>query len=278
MSLFSVHLTQPSVAKDIENFYIESVVENNIPRGSFIKIAPSSTTILRNNNDVDDDETKEERANILIQNQKILSNPFFRNTHFINNDPNINLDDVEWITPARRKEFPGSDSEARDYDSVELNMRSRNKLEHQLENLQKHQKLEPEEQTTTTKHHRENQEQENDNAIIQRKVRQLQDEEYNKTEKEKDMLHPLQTDDTEVLKVDNDDCDGNNNNNNNDDDDKRINTWRQLSTFSAGSSVYKNWSLTLQQLPLTYQVDESDDFSEQDNDNIDDNTITVYFR
>lgn len=257
-----VQLAQPQSAKDIENFHVESVVDNNIPRGGFIDASLFSNPYTPSN-------SKQQKPQ--QQNQKLLlGNQFYRPNHFIKSG----IDDVEWLSPGRRKPI---------VDHVDKNL---NKLEHQLAKLQKYPGNGQEQQISQII-------QEEQKKLFLRPSDSGSLEDYNVIQTKVQQPHE-EASLASVESLDKVDGDGNNNNGNDDNDDdcdnnkksgdnKRVNVWKQVELFQAGNAISKNWSLTVQELVLDTefeQQDESDDvMSEQQQiRDGDDNVVTVYFR
>lgn len=252
-----VQLAQPQTAKDIENFYVESVVDNNIPRGAFTDDASSLFP-----NRYTPSNSKQQQ-----QNQKLLSNN--HPNHFIK----TGLDDVEWLSPGRRKA-----------DNINLD-KNLNKLEHQLAKLQnKH---------SGNLQHEGTQEEQKKLFLQPSDSGSLED--YNviqtKVQAAAESLHKVEEDDdnssnnNENNDDNDDDCD---NNNNKSGDNKRVNVWKQVELFQAGNALSKNWSLTVQELVLDTEFEQQDGGAEESDDVMseqqqqirdgEDNVVTVYFR
>uniref|UniRef100_A0A336MRE4 CSON003570 protein n=1 Tax=Culicoides sonorensis TaxID=179676 RepID=A0A336MRE4_CULSO len=262
-----VRLLQQTSSIDIEKFYIESIVDNNIPRGSFID-ATSQLPIKSN--------------------QKfLLNNELYKINHHKNK---LRVDeDVEWLSPARRK-YPEQNNQNLDKNS--------NKLEHQLGKLQQKHPLnnerEKEEEQNKLINLRPSSsssgssatslEDYNNNNIQTQVQHEKQQKTHDKILLEVDSLHKVDDDDNNNNNNENndndDDCD--NNNNNKSGDSKTVNVWKQDELFQAGNIVSKNWSLTVQELVLDtefeHQPEDAEVLNEQREHSGDDNVVNVYFR
>lgn len=205
--------------------------------------------------------------------QHLPDNRFYRSTnHFIKSE----IDDVEWLSPGRRKPVVNNAN-------LDKNL---NRLEHQLAKLQQKHSGSPQDEQLLI-------EQEEQKKIFLQPSNSASLEDYNVIQ-----TKVQETSSSARYQVDDDDNNENNGNDDNDDDEddcdnnnnksgdnKRVNVWKQVELFQAGNAISKNWSLTVQELVLDTEFeqqhdDEGDDVMSEQRQirNGDDDGVTVYFR
>lgn len=200
--------------------------------------------------------------------QHVADNRFYRSpSHF--KGPGI--DDVEWLSPARRKPpNPNVDKNS-------------NRLEHQLAKLQQT----PSQEERQTMQHEEqkklflqpaNSASLEDYNVIQTKVQEPFSGRYEVDGDNNENNGNDDNDDEE-----DDDCD----NNNKSGDNKRANVWKRVELFQAGNAISKNWSLTVQEMVLDTEFEQQHDEDDEGDDVMseqrqikdgNDDGVTVYFR